>query len=104
MTYHLSLTPEARAALEALTDRRIREQIRKRIDALAHDPEQQGKPLGGDLVGYRSVRAVGERYRIIYRVDRSRVLVIVITLGLRKEGDRRDIYQLAQKLVRLRLM
>ena len=104
MTYRIVLTPTALKLLEAIADRRIREQIRNRIDGLAHDPEQQGKPLGGELVGFRSLRAVGQRYRILYRVERSRILVIVIGVGLRKEGDRRDIYRLAQKLIRLRLV
>lgn len=57
-----------------------------------------------ELMGFRSLRTVGQRYRIIYRVDRNRVLVIVVAVGLRKEGDRNDIYRLAQKLVRLRLI
>ena len=104
MTYRIVLTPTALKLLEAIADRRIREQIRNRIDGLAHDPEQQGKPLGGELVGFRSLRAVGQRYRILYRVERSRILVIVIGVGLRKEGNRRDIYRLAQKLIRLRLV
>ena len=104
MTYSVVLTPAALHALEAISDRRIREHIRDRVDGLTHDPEQQGKPLGGELVGFRSLRAVGQRYRIIYRVERGRVLVIVVALGIRKEGDRGDVYRLAQKLVRLRLI
>lgn len=104
MTYQVALTPIALKALEAIADRRIREQIRDRINGLAHDPELQGKPLGGELAGFRSVRAAAQRYRIIYRVERSKILVAVITVGLRKAGDRSDVYQLAQKLVRLRLI
>lgn len=104
MTYGVVLTPSALQALEAISDRRIREQIRDRIDRLAHDPEQQGKPLTGELAGFRSLRAVGQRYRVIYRVERGKVLVIVVALGIRKEGDRSDVYRLAQKLVRLRLV
>ena len=103
MTYQIALTPTAVRLLEAISDRRIREQLRNRIDGLAHEPEQQGKPMRDELFGFRSLRAVGQRYRIIYRVDRGRVLVIVIAVGLRKEGDRQDIYRLAQKLVRLGL-
>ena len=104
MTYRIVVTPAALKALEAISDRRIREQIAKRIQDLTHAPEQQGKPLRGELIGYRSARAVGQRYRIIYRVERARVLVIILTLGLRKEGDRHDVYRLAQKLIRLGLI
>lgn len=104
MTYRIVLTATALKLLEAISDRRIREKIRDRIDGLAHDPEQQGYPLGGNLAGIRSLRAVGQRYRILYRVERAKVLVIVLAVGLRKEGDRHDIYRLAQKLIRLQLI
>ena len=104
MTYRIVLTPTALKLLEAIPDRRIQEKIRNRIDGLAHDPERQGKPLKGELARLRSLRAVGQRYRILYWVDRGRVLVIVAAVGLRKEGDRNDIYRLAQKLIRLGLI
>ena len=87
-----------------ISDRRVREKIRDRIDDLEEEPEKQGKPLTGDLTGYRSLRAVGQRYRIIYQVERNKVLVFVIALGIRKEGSKADIYALAKKLLRLRLV
>lgn len=104
MTYRIVITPTGFKLLEAISDRRIREQIRDRIDGLAYDPEQQGKPLRGELAGFRSLRAVGQRYRILYRVERTQVLVLVVAVGIRKEGDRHDIYQIAKKLIRLRLV
>lgn len=104
MTYHVVFTPTALKALEAIADQRIRELLRNRINGLVQDPEQQGKRLGGELAGFRSLRAAGQRYRIIYRVDRGKILVIILTVGLRKEGDRSDVYRLAQKLIRLKLV
>ena len=104
MIYRIVLTPTALKLLEAIPDRRIQEKIRDRIDGLAHDPERQGKPLKGELARFRSLRAVGQRYRILYWVDRGRVFVIVAAVGIRKEGDRNDIYRLAQKLLRLGLI
>ena len=104
MTYQVAITPIALKALEAIADRRVREQIRDRINGLVRDPELQGKPLGAELAGFRSIRAAAQRYRIIYRVERSRILVVVLTVGLRKSGDRSDVYRLAQKLIRLRLV
>jgi len=98
------LTPHARVMLEAIQDRRVRDKIRDRIDGLAEEPEKQGKPLTGELTGYRSLRAVGQRYRIIYRIEEGKVLVLVMALGIRKEGSGKDIYVLAQKLLRLRLL
>lgn len=90
--------------LEAIRDRRVRGKIRDRIDGLAEEPVKQGKPLMADLAGYRSLRAVGQRYRIIYRVEENKVLVLVVALGIRKEGSKRDVYVLARKLLRLRLL
>ncbi len=90
--------------LEAIQDRRVRDKIRDRIDGIAEEPEKQGKPLTGELTGYRSLRAVGQRYRIIYRIEEGKVLVLVMDLGIRKEGSGKDIYMLAQKLLRLRLL
>ena len=104
MTYRIVFTRTGFQTLEALSDRRIREQIRKRIDGLAHEPEQQGKPLGGELAGLRSLRVSGERYRILYKVDRGTIIVLIVAVGLRKEGDRQDMYRLAQRLIRLRLI
>jgi len=57
----------------------------------------------GELAGYRSIRAVGQRYRIIYKVEQAKVIIIVVAVGLRKEGAKKDIYALARKLLRLRL-
>ena len=90
--------------LEEISDRRVQEIIRDRINALREDPEKQGKPLGGEFSGYRSVRAVGQRYRVIYRVEREKVIISVVALGLRKEGARDDIYRLAKKLLKFRLI
>ena len=96
--------PPAQKMVLSIGDRRIQEKLLERMTALANDPELQGKPLGDDLAGYRSVRAVGQRYRILYRVERSIVTVIVVAAGIRKEGSREDIYRVAQKLIRLGLL
>ncbi len=90
--------------LEAIQDRRIREKLYSRAEALSEEPEKQGKPLTEELAGYRSLRAVGQRYRIIYRIEENRVLVLVVALGIRKRGSKSDVYVLARKLLRLRLV
>lgn len=102
--YRIALTLTARSMLAAITDRRTRERIRDRIDGLAVDPDLQGKALLGELKGYRSLRAAGQRYRIIYRVHQAQVEVLVVAIGRRAEGSREDIYRLAQRLLRLRLL
>ena len=104
MTYQIEFTLQARKMLNDISDRRVREKIRERIDGLTQEPEKQGKPLFANLAGFRSLRAVGQRYRIIYQVQEERVIVFVMAVGLRKEGSGRDIYQLAKKLLRLGLL
>ena len=104
MSYEIVIAPSALKMLKGILDRRVRERIRDRIGNLAEDPGKQGKPLTGELSGYRSLRAVGQRYRIIYRIEERSILVFVVALGIRKEGSRRDIYSLAKKLIRLRLL
>ena len=88
----------------ALPDQRIRRLISQRVDQLAKSPEQQGKPLVGELAGFRTVRAVGQRYRIVYRVERREVIVVIVAVGKRKAGDKGDIYELAKKLLKQRLL
>ncbi len=92
MAFVVRLTEEAVAMMEEFRDRRVRGKLFERIRKLAIEPEQQGKALVGDLAGYRSVRALGQRYRIVYRVDRKVVEVLVVGAGLRKAGDRTDVY------------
>ena len=100
----IGLAKQARKQLTEITDSRILKHISQRIDKLEYEPEKQGKPLNDDLAGYRSVRAVGQRYRIIYKIDEDRVLVLVVTVGIRKEGDKHDAYAQAIKLARLGLL
>lgn len=104
MTYSIIVRPAAEKMLEKITDRRIRDKIDEKISGLANDPEKQGKELGGDLEGYRSVRAASQRYRIVYRVDGENVVVIVVSVGIRKEGDKKDVYKLTQRLFSLGLL
>jgi len=102
--FQIEITPTALGMINKIQDRRVRAKIIETIDGLAEDPEKKGKPLIAELDGYHSVRAVGQRYRIIYRIDNEKVIVLVVAAGIRKEGDRKDIYTLAKKLIRARLL
>ena len=97
-------TETATTLAETLPDQRIRRLISQRVDQLAKSPEQQGKPLVGELAGFRTVRAVGQRYRIVYRVERREVIVVIVAVGKRKAGDKGDIYELAKKLLKQGLL
>ena len=102
--YTVRWTAQAKVLLKAISDRRIQEAIFKRAAVLAQEPEKQGNPLIGELRGFRSVRAIGGRYRIIYRVERHKVWVVIVAVGIRKEGSQADVYALAQKLFRQHLL
>lgn len=97
--YEIQLTPLALEMLAAVKDRREQEKLRDRIDKLKVEPQKQGKALVDNLSGFRSIRAVGQRYRIIYQVEQDRVLVVVVGLGRRKDGDKKDIYTILEKLL-----
>jgi len=98
--YAVKWTEAATKLLEAVSDKRVQRSIYARAGQLAHSPEDQGKPLVSELAGFRGVRAVGQKYRIVYRVQRQDVFVIVVAIGRRKHGDAVDIYALAQKLLK----
>jgi mRNA interferase RelE/StbE len=57
---------------------------------LTVDPEGYGDPLRKDLQGYFKL-PVGQ-WRVIYHVDNDLVLVLVLAVGKRAEGDRENIY------------
>lgn len=65
----------------------IKATIRKAVEErLMHDPIGFGKPLRYSLKGHRRLR-VGD-YRIIYRIEASRNVVVIIAIKHRK-----DIYE-----------
>jgi mRNA interferase RelE/StbE len=89
--------------LSRVGDRRIQQELFDASKRLELEPEKQGKPLREGLMGFRSLRAVGQRYRILYTLDTASRVVHVVAGGLRRAGARDDVYALAQKLVRLGL-
>ena len=99
MEYEVILTAQAQQIFGQIKDRREQKLLLTRLAKLKHDPDQQGKALSEELIGYRSVRAVGQRYRIIYRIVADKVLVVVVGIGRRKEGDKEDVYAVTMRLL-----
>lgn len=81
MTYRVELRPAAVKALRKL-DAQSARRVRGAIALLAHDPRPPGaKALrGGPALRVR----VGD-YRIIYTVQDDVLLIVVVTLGHRRE-------------------
>ena len=104
MTWRVLITPSALNMLKKVADQRVRKQISEAISGLSEDPDKKGKPLMGELTGYRSMRTAGQRYRVIYKIEKDQVIVVVVAIDRRKEGDRKDIYYLARKLFEQKLL
>lgn len=97
MDYRIEITPLALELLSKVKDQREQKGLGKRIEQLKTEPDKQGKALSGVLKGYRSIRALGQRYRIVYRVDKEKIIVVIVGAGIRKEGDKKDIYKILNK-------
>jgi len=95
--FEVTLTPKAKADFDKISDQSTAEAISRRLLELRREPSGQGKQLKGGLKNYRSVRAAGQRYRILYQVAVQAGQVIVVVIGIRKAGDRRDAYAVAEK-------
>ncbi len=102
--WEVRITQTAANMLRNITDARIRRKLFDTITELKDSPDAKGKPLIGELAGFRSVRAVGQRYRILYHLEATQVIVYVVAAGIRKEDDKGDIYKLAQRMMRLGLL
>lgn len=103
MTYKPEITDVCLSLIEKISNKKTQAAIIDRIEALRTDPEKQGKALVRRLAGFRSIHAAG-RYRVIYEVDDNATVVWVVAAGIRKEGDKKDIYKVAKKLLRLGLI
>jgi mRNA interferase RelE/StbE len=72
------------------------------------DPRAIHKPLVGPLQGF--YRICYSRYRAVYCVEDEklpggdvlhRIVIKFVAVGIRKEGDKKDVYRLALKLFKL---
>lgn len=83
MPYTVSVERQATKFLRDLTDRRLQSRLREAIDGLAENPRPSGcvKLQGGDEL-FR-VR-VGD-YRIVYQIQDTVLVVLVVQIGHRRE-------------------
>lgn len=83
MTYRIELRPAAVRALKKL-DPQIRDRVRGAIALLAENPRP---PASRALRGRPGLRVRVGDYRIIYTIEHDVLLIVVITIG-----HRRDVY------------
>ena len=89
--YTVKYTLEAKKRIERL-DISIKKVIQKAIESLTVNP-YRGKPLSHEMAGLFSLRT--SDYRIIYKIRERELIIVVITLGHRKE-----IYKKLRTLMR----
>lgn len=103
MKYEILITDTCLALIEKIPDKKIQRTILNRIEGLSDEPDKQGKMLVKELSGFRSIHAAG-RYRIIYKVDKQTVIIYILAAGIRKQGDKKDIYKITRKLLKAGLL
>jgi mRNA interferase RelE/StbE len=92
MAYKVEFLPEAAREFEAL-DGSLKKIAAKQIDKLAERPEL-GEPLGTrmgiNLTGYRKMYFGKKGYRIVYEIQRQKLVILIIGIGKR---EREEIYR-----------
>ncbi len=83
--YSLRIKKSARKELQAIATKADRQRIVKRIQSLADDPRPPGAIKLSGLERYRIRQG---RFRILYTIEDTMLIVYVI-----KIGDRKDIYR-----------
>ena len=101
MVYNVEFLPQAAREFDAL-DSSLKKIAARQIDKLVDRPEL-GKPLGKrmgiDLTGYRMIYFGKKAYRIVYEIQRDRLVIFIIGIGKR---ERAEIYgEVARRLRRL---
>ena len=102
--HRIVLAPQVLKTLQGVLNRRLVEQVRQSLSGLATDPEQQGWPLVGELLGYRVLRPHGGWFRIVYRVVPDVVEVVLVSVGQAQQMGARDLRALARTLFREQLL
>lgn len=83
--YAIEFLPSAKKELSGV-DSVIQKQLKEKIILLATDPAQLKnniKPLKGEFSGKFRLRV--RDYRVIFRIEEEKVLIMIIRIGHRKE-------------------
>lgn len=84
--YDVALTPEAQRQLSRLPQKIVAAVLQGLYGSIARDRWRVSKPLHDELVGLRVARR--SEYRVVFRIDESKHLVVV-----RRIDHRRDVYR-----------
>ena len=78
--YRVFIKPSAVRDIEGIADKKQRQQIVARIEALSEDPRPPGCEK---LTGREQYRVRQGVYRIVYAIDDDRLVVFVVKVGHR---------------------
>ena len=84
-SYQIVLKPSAVKEIEAISRKKDRQQIIKRIGLLAENPRPPGCTK---LSGYDRYRIRQGTYQIVYGIEDSELVVYIV-----KVGHRKDVYR-----------
>lgn len=83
--YSIRIKKSARKELDSITTKADRQRIVRRIQSLADDPRQPGALK---LSGQERYRIRQGRYRILYTIEDTILIVQIVRIG-----DRKNVYQ-----------
>ncbi len=84
--YKIKLHKKVLSEDSRLFDEKTKEKIKKKcIELLSFEPQKVGEPLLYELAGYRKLKIFND-YRIVYRVDKTEVIVFILAVGIRRES------------------
>jgi len=83
--YKVLIKPSAVREIEAIPQKKIRQQIIRRIQRLGEDPRPPGSTKLTGLERYRIRQGI---YRIVYAVEDKQLMVYIV-----KVGHRQDVYR-----------
>lgn len=92
MTYKLEFLPSARKEWDKL-GHTLGEQFKKKLRERLESPRVQADALR-ELTGHYKIKLRSSGYRLVYRVEDERVVVVVVSVGKR---ERSSVYAAAQK-------
>ena len=82
-SYELLILPSAARELETIEPRADRQRIIRKLEALAANPRPVGVEKLAGVEGHYRIRQ-GD-YRVIYRIEARRLIVVVVKIGHRRE-------------------
>ncbi len=83
--FRVLIKPSAKKELEAISTKKERQRIVRRIRGLGDDPRPPGCQK---LSGYDRFRVRQGQYRIVYEIRNDELVVVVV-----KVGNRQDVYR-----------